>query len=427
MKKILTIAGSDPSGGAGLTKDLLTISELGAQGLSVVAAVTSQNTLGVQDSLVLPAKTVFSQINSIYADLKPDAVKTGMLGSRENVKAVYGFLKKEKAKNLVVDPVIYSSSGYRLLDESAIPELMKLVKISAIATPNVPEAEALSGLKIDSIEDKRRAAEKIGDCVITGGDEDAKDLAYIDGEFIELAGTKRDVSVHGTGCMFSAAVAVYLAYGEDTASSIRKAKTYVTRKIDESRPFGGGLRLAVTTTRPQEKQAIKELQSALKALVSSKESIKLAPEVGMNLVYALPGASSVSEVFGLEGRIVRASGRLVPVGTFKKAGSSHVARVVLTALKADPKKRSAMNIRYSKEAVKACLETGLTASPFDREKQPQDTATMEWGTMEAIKKKGFVPDAVFDEGSKGKEAMIRLIAENPRQAVDKALKIAEKI
>ncbi|MFH1788172.1 MAG: hydroxymethylpyrimidine/phosphomethylpyrimidine kinase, partial [Candidatus Altiarchaeota archaeon] len=191
MKKILTIAGSDPSGGAGIQRDLAVFTELGCYGLSAVTAVTSQNTRGVKESYTVPAQTVKAQITTIFADLPPDAVKTGMLASKENTEEVYKTLKKEKVGILVVDPVIKSSTGYALLEEDALDAMRKLVDIATISTPNVREAQVLSGVRIKSAEDMREAAEEIGDCVITGGDEDAKDLLYYEGEYAEFPGLKK--------------------------------------------------------------------------------------------------------------------------------------------------------------------------------------------------------------------------------------------
>ena len=416
MKRILSIAGSDPSGGAGLQRDLQTYRDLGVYGLSVVAAVTSQNSQGVQDSVTLDATVVESQLKSIFADLRPDSVKTGMLGTKENVEAVYKFLKKEKMEILVVDPVLKSSSGFTLLEEDAIPAMKKLIGITTLTTPNTREAEILTGRDIDSMDDKKKAAEIIGACVITSGDADAKDLLYYDGEYTELAGVKKNVSVHGTGCMFSSAVTVYLAQGFDVPDAVEKAKTYVAGKIASSFTLGGGVKFAV-----QEDEMVNELSTAIHSFVSNKDSINVAPEVGINMVYARKEASKLGDVYGLSGRIVKAGGRLVPVGELMLGGSSHMARIILTVMKHDTVMRSAMNIKYSPSTVEALGKAGLSASSFDRGKQPEDTATMEWGTSKAIESFGSVPDCIFDEGAVGKEPMIRILGKTPGKVVEKTL------
>lgn len=421
MKKILTIAGSDPSGGAGMQKDLAVFTELGAYGLSAVTAVTSQNTRGVKDSQTVPASVLKSQLACVFEDLPPDAVKTGMLGSRENAEAVYEILKKEKVGCLVVDPVLKSSSGYALLEEDALAAMRKLMEIATICTPNVREAEILSRVRITCMEERQKAAEEIGDCVITGGDEDAKDLLYYRGEYTELAGAKKDARVHGTGCMFSSALTVYLADGISVPEAVGKAKAYTEEKIIGSLSLGAWSLLADTV---KDGMSL-ELEAAIRAFTSLKDSVEFAPEVGVNIAYALPGAQTVNEVYGLTGRIVKAGRQLIPVGEVKRAGSNHVARIVLTAMKHDPGKRAAMNVRYSPETVEACVRAGLSVSSFDREKQPADTPTMEWGTNEAIKSYGSVPDCVYDTGAVGKEAMIRILAETPEKIVEKVTRIIQ--
>jgi hydroxymethylpyrimidine/phosphomethylpyrimidine kinase len=317
-----------------------------------------------------------------------------------------------------------SSSGFRLLAEDAIPSLRKLCAIATLSTPNTAEAEALSGIRIKTKEDKKGAARKIGDCVITGGDADAKDLLHFNGEFTDFPGVKKNVKVHGTGCMFASALAVYLAHGLEAPEAVSKAKEYVTEKIEGSIRLGGGFRLAAQTRKTAEERIVRELESAIRKFASDKDAVKAAPEVGINIAYALPNARTVNDVYGLTGRIIKAGDRLVPVGEVKRGGSNHVARVVLTAMKHDPTKRAAMNIKYSPENVEAAKKLGLTTSSFDRTKQHSDTPTMEWGTEEAIKKRGRIPDVIYDKGSVGKEAMIRITGKTPTEVVGKALKIA---
>jgi len=423
MKKVLSIAGSDPSGGAGLQQDILVFSSLGAYPLSVASAVTSQNRQGVLDAHILGPDVVSSQLSSVFDDAVPDAVKTGMLGSMENVSVVCDYLKKQGVRNLVVDPVIWSSSGHILLGEDALPELKKLIGHCTLTTPNIAEAEILSGINIGSLEDRRKAAEIIGDCVITGGDADGVDLLYVDGKFNKLEGEMRAHSVHGTGCMFSSAIAVYLAYDTGVVEAVRKAKKFVEEKIDKSWEVAAGFRVPSPAADACEKGIVSELATAIQRFVSNKDAIKAAPEVGVNIVYALPGASAVNDVYGLSGRIVKAGGGLVSVGEVRRGGSSHMARVVLTVLKLDPSRRAAMNIRYSEDAVEACRSLGFSVSSFRRGDQPPDSPTMEWGTDDAIKSAGSVPDIIYDEGLVGKEPMIRVIGESPKEVVEKTEKI----
>ncbi len=158
MKKVLTIAGSDSCGGAGIQADIKTMSSLGVYAMSIITAVTAQNSVGVQDVHEIPKDMVEAQIKSIFDDINVDAVKIGMLSNSETIKSIKMYLEKYKAKNIVLDPVMVSKSGYFLLKPEAVDELKNLISISYIVTPNIPEAEVLSGVKINSEDDMKKAA-----------------------------------------------------------------------------------------------------------------------------------------------------------------------------------------------------------------------------------------------------------------------------
>lgn len=434
MEKALTIAGSDSGGGAGIQQDLKVFSALKTYGASVITAITAQNTMGVQRIDALPTGIISAQIDSVMQDIKPDAVKTGMLSNAGIIRLV-----REKAagygiKNLVIDPVMVSSSGDGLLDEDAIEELRRLLPEAKLSTPNIPEAEILSGVKIKGHADMKKAAEFIGNCLVKGGHLDAVDILCLDGDFHTFK-TKKFVKarIHGTGCALSAAITACLAKGFDTVSAVKCAKEYVDDAIGRNLSVGCGLRvmdtagikLGRTFTEQKKAQVIEEIENAVKTFIASEHSYKLAPQVGINIAMALPGAGSLQEVAGLTGRLVRDRDRVVPVGEIDYGGSSHIGRIVLTAMKCDPKIRAAMNIRFGDDVLLACRRLGLKTAGFEREKQPPDTSSMEWGTTEAIKKHKTVPDIVYDRGSTGKEAMIRVLGRSAGDVVAKTLKIAE--
>ncbi len=419
MKVILTIGGSDSSGGAGIQQDLKTFSSLGAYGVSVITAVTAQNTRGAQNVYALPSSFVASQLESVFDDFGLDAVKTGMLANREIVKIVYKKLKNFSAGNIVVDPVMRSTSGYGLLDENAIDELKKLISIAKITTPNISEAEILSGIRIKNKSDVETAARKIGNCVITGS-ETAVDTLYYNKKIYEFRDKPVNSEVHGTGCAFSSALAAFLANGCEVPEAVKRAKEYVSEMIKNSEKIGEGMRLMVH----KKAHEIQVVEGAVKKFVADKNSYKLAPEVGINIVLAKQGAKNISDVAGISGRIVRDGKKMVPVGSIIFGGSHHVARVALTVMKSDPEKRAAMNIRYSPEILNACKKLKLRISGFERDRQPKDTSTMEWGTKHAIESYGSVPDIIYDKGGTGKEAMIRILDNNATRVVEIALKIA---
>ena len=249
MKKVLTIAGSDSCGGAGIQADLKTMSAIGVYGMSVITAVTAQNTMGVVDVLEVDKDMVSRQIQCIFEDIKVDAVKIGMVSNAEIINVIKESLIKYKPKNIVVDPVMVSKSGYFLLKEEAVKELKNLISIADVVTPNIPEAEVLTGIEIKDEEDMKRAAQiilKLGvkDVLIKGGHRcnDANDILYTGEKFITLEGERMDTkNTHGTGCTLSSAIASYLSKGLDMEKALFLSKKYINEAIRNSFSIGEGV------------------------------------------------------------------------------------------------------------------------------------------------------------------------------------------
>ena len=249
VPKAMTIAGSDSGGGAGIQADLKTFSALGVYGSSTLTAITAQNTVGVTAVHEIPIDMIVAQIDAVLSDIGADAVKTGMLASRAIVETVAEEMERRQVRRLVVDPVMVAKSGDRLLREDAVEALRtRLIPLAAVVTPNIPEAEALTGLKIETDEDVRRAAEAIVQLgaravVVKGGHREgpATDLFYDGARFQEFSAPRIDtVNTHGTGCTFASAVAAGLAKGFDVVESVELAKDYVTEAIRRSFPLGQG-------------------------------------------------------------------------------------------------------------------------------------------------------------------------------------------
>jgi len=434
MKKALTVAGSDSGGGAGIQQDLKVFSSLSVYGTSVITAITAQNTLGIQKIQVLPLQIISAQIDSVMKDISPDAVKTGMLVNSEIITLVYEKVKEYKVENLVVDPVMVSTSGDRLLDENSVDEMKKLVSIARLTTPNIYEAEILSGIRISTEKDMEKSAKKIGNCIVTGGHLNAVDVLYYDGEFHHFESKEKiKTKIHGTGCAFSAAITASLAKGLDIVSAIKNAKGFMDKSISRNFSIGSGLRILDTadlklgrTFVDREKNiVIGNIENAVQEFIANENSHRLMPEVGINIAMALKNAKNIEEVAGITGRLVRDKNKIVPVGNIDFGGSYHIARIILTIMKFDPEKRAAMNIKFSDKILKACEKLDLSIGIFDREKQPKDKKTMEWGTLEAIKECGRVPDIIYDKGAVGKEAMIRILGKDAKNVVGIALRIGE--
>jgi hydroxymethylpyrimidine/phosphomethylpyrimidine kinase len=249
----LTIAGSDSSGGAGIQADLKTFAALGVYGTSAITAITAQSTQGVVEAAVLSADLVTAQIEALSGDIDIHAVKTGMLGDAAVVEAVAAAIKELELPLLVVDPVLASTSGERLLDDDGLQMLCEeLLPLSHVVTPNLPEAEVLYGKPIRSDEDLKEAARRIhgmgaAAIIITGGHGDGgqvRDLLFDGHVFSEFLVPRIDgPSPHGTGCTFSAAVAAYLALGHSLPDAAAAAQLYVAKAISRSLAIGHGHRL----------------------------------------------------------------------------------------------------------------------------------------------------------------------------------------
>ena len=249
MKTALTIAGSDCSGGAGIQADLKTMTTNGVYAMSVITALTAQNTTGVRAIQETTPAFLKQQIDAIFEDIFPDAVKIGMVANSELIRVIAERLRFFDAKNIVVDPVMVATSGSALMKNDAVQTLIEeLLPIAALVTPNIPEAEILSGLKIENREEMLTAARKIGDTyhcsvLLKGGHSinDANDLLYADGEMVWFEGRRIDnPNTHGTGCTLSSAIAANLAKGFSLAESVQKAKEYISGALSAMLDLGEG-------------------------------------------------------------------------------------------------------------------------------------------------------------------------------------------
>jgi len=249
MKTALSIAGSDSCAGAGIQADIKTMMANGVYGTTAITAMTAQNTMGVTAILESTPLFLQQQIDAVFEDIYPDAVKIGMVSSKELIEVISSRLKFYKAKNIVVDPVMVATSGSNLIKEKAINALTKeLLPICDLVTPNIPEAEILSSIKIENEDDMKKAAMIIGktyscSVLLKGGHSinDANDLLYIDGEFYLFKGKRiNNPNTHGTGCTLSSAIAANLAKGFSLYNSIKRAKDYISGALSYNLDLGKG-------------------------------------------------------------------------------------------------------------------------------------------------------------------------------------------
>ncbi|MBS3977377.1 MAG: bifunctional hydroxymethylpyrimidine kinase/phosphomethylpyrimidine kinase [Syntrophomonadaceae bacterium] len=248
--KVMTIAGSDSGGGAGIQADLKTFTVLGTFGTSAITAITAQNTLGVEAVQLLPPDIVRAQIRAVLSDIGTHAAKTGMLGDEAIIIAVADLIAEFQVPNLVVDPVMIAKSGHHLLLPGARNALVnRLLPLAKVATPNLHEAGVILNREIKSLPEMRLAAKllhQLGPAwvVVKGGhlSGEAVDLAFNGEDFYELKGNRSPHTPHGTGCTFSAAIAAYLAKGLEVLPALEKAKAFIDRAISEAPVVGKGYR-----------------------------------------------------------------------------------------------------------------------------------------------------------------------------------------
>jgi hydroxymethylpyrimidine/phosphomethylpyrimidine kinase len=247
--RVLTIAGSDSGGGAGIQADLKTFSALGCYGMSVVTVLTAQNTTGVTGIHAVPPDFVVQQMTAVFSDIGADAVKIGMLYSAELIQAVADGLRRHEASNIVLDPVMVAQSGDKLLQDAAITALKdNLLPLATVLTPNLPEAAVLLGQEVKGLDDMQAAAKSLAafgsrSVLLKGGHaqgDDSSDVLYLADDDLCVVLEDRRVrtsNTHGTGCTLSSAIAAYLAKGEAIAPAIRKAKAYIGETIRAGAPY----------------------------------------------------------------------------------------------------------------------------------------------------------------------------------------------
>ncbi len=440
MNKVLSIAGSDSSGGAGIQADIKTILSLGGYAMSVITALTAQNTLGVQAVRMMDPEFVSQQIDAVLGDIGADCVKTGMLGNAAIVDTVAQKLKEYNIEKLIVDPVMISKSGAILLDEEARGTMMKsLFPKCYLLTPNIPEAEAFIGKPISNVSDMKKAAKKIRKMgpqfvLIKGGHlpNSPIDVLHDGVQDYEFETQRvRTRHTHGTGCTLSAAIAAFLARGLPLMECIDKARRYLYRALRFSLGIGHGIgplnHFASITREIERTNVIEELDVAIERLKRLNIG-HLIPEVQSNLAYAIPHAESVHDVASFPGRIIQLVNTIAILRSPRFGASRQIHYLALAAMEYDPKRRAAMTIIYSDTLVKRIQALGYSVAEFDRRRTPPDLqkeegSTLAWGVQDVMEELGGVPDAIFDRGALGKVPLIRLFGKTPSSIVDLIAKL----
>jgi len=434
---VLTVAGSDSGGGAGIQADLKTIEAGGAFGTSVVTSVTAQHTRGVESTHLLPLEEIDAQYDAVTSDFDVAAIKTGMLATREVVEFVTTQLA-EAACPTVVDPVMVAASGDRLLDEDAETAYEKLAREATLITPNADEASVLTGIDIETTADAQQAGEQLIEdgvdaALIKGGHvpgEEITDVLVTEGavEMITHPRVETDAT-HGSGCTLSAAIATQLASGDDLQPAVRTGIGLLERAVRYSLDVGEGPgavhHMAAVRDRAERDPTAEEIRRLVRKFVDHDVS-PLVPEVGMNVVAATPYAEAPSECAAVEGRISRTLDGIAPTGDVRFGASSHVARFLLVAREYNADFRFAVNCRFDDRIETALESLNWPFAAYDRTEEPESVKaaegnTMQWGARQVFDDAVTPPVAVFDRGDHGKEPITKILAPDAASLSDRTL------
>jgi len=442
MKKkvALTIAGSDPSGGAGIQADLKTFNALGVHGTTVISCITVQNTQRVKEIHKIPLIFIERQFDMLLEDFNINFVKTGMLYDSKIVSCISKKILQYNLKS-IVDPVMIATSGDKLSEKSFVDSIKKkLITKSHMITPNIHEANILTGEKIETVDGMKKACKKIYEMgpkyvLIKGGHLDnihALDVLFDGKKFTVLSLPKiPNRKGHGSGCTLSAIITGLLTLGETPKTAVKKAKYILWNMLEQGyRPGEGSDVLNYSSDLSKEIPnsfitddhftVWYELKTLVETLLSFLPT-KYIPEVGINIGYALPNAKKLVDVCAISGRIVKSQEKPKMCGGFAFGTSKHIASIILAAMTFDTNMRCVMNIKYSEEILKKCKKIDFTIGSFDRKNEPiKKISTMEWGTRETITHLNYTPDIIYDTGGICKEPMIRILGKNPKDVVNKA-------
>jgi len=429
---LLSIGGSDPSSGAGIQSDIKTFSSFNVHGLTVITAITGQNTSSFGMIEPVSQKILKNQLELVMSDFKIDGIKIGMVYNSKIIKGLYHQLKKSRVP-IVIDPVFKSTTGGMLIESSAIKDFKKfIIPLATVITPNKFEAEIISKTKINSKNTPEKVAkiiQKMGskNVVITGivkKNNQISDFVLEKNNQYFISGRKISKINHGSGCNFSAAIIFALAKNKSIKESVKFAKEFTYNSIKNAKKLGMGI--AITDIQEYDK-INSELSGAINKFVEIKNIYKNIPECQTNFVYSKQRPKSTKDVLGISGRIVKAGKHAVVAGNLTYGGSKHVATALLTMNKKFPQIFSAINIKYQNLTISKIKKSKLTVSSYDRNQEPKNVkfkgSTIKWGIKNAIKNSKKASDVVFHKGSFGKEPMIIVFGETPSNVLKKILKI----
>ena len=422
---ILTVGGSDPSSGAGIQSDIRTFSYFGVYGFTVITAITSQNTRHVSNIEPVSAKNLRLQLDSVLSDFHIDAIKIGMVYNSDIIKVIYSKLKNYHVP-IIVDPIIKSTTGTTLLKKNALDYYKKMiVPLADVITPNKYEAKILSG--ITNVQKSAKKIQTLGakSVIITG----ASISKGIISDFIlekekeyQITGKMIPIRNHGSGCNYSASIAVSLAKQNPLKYAVRTAKKYAYNSIKNSKNIGKGVKI----THQQDSVEKMELLDSINDFKQIKNVYKIIPECQTNFVLAKKRPKTLRDVLGVSGRLVKSGKEIMTAGEITYGGSHHVGTAVIEVNKKFPNIRSSLNIKFDPKIISKAKSCGLEVLSYDRKKEPKKSklkegSSIKWGINYALKTKP--PDVIYHKGDVGKEPMILVFGDTPNDVIKKISKM----
>jgi hydroxymethylpyrimidine/phosphomethylpyrimidine kinase len=437
---VLTIAGSDSGGGAGIQADLKTIEAGGAFGTSAVTSVTAQNTTGVESTHVLPVEKIAAQCTAVRSDFDVAAIKTGMLATGDVIELVTDEVQDSDAP-AVVDPVMVATSGDRLLEPAAEAAYEDLVAEATLVTPNADEAEVLTGIEVTDSARAQQAAEALVEmgaeaALVKGGHVPGDDIVDVlaTAENIETVRHSRvdTEATHGSGCTLSSAIATRLAHGDDLAVAVRTGIDLLARAVRYNLDVGegpGAVHHMVAVRDQAERDPTAERVAEVVAQFVRRDVSPLVPEVGLNVVGATPYAEVPTECAAVEGRVTRTLDGVAANRGVRFGASTNVARFLLAAREYDSDLRFAVNCRFD-DAVERALDTldGPVAE-YDPSDRPDEAAgqTVEWAATEAFAEDETSPVAVAGRAAVGWEPTVVLLAPDTATLADRTVTLLDAV
>lgn len=441
MRIALSIAGSDSGGGAGIQADIKTFAALGVYPCTVITAITAQNTSNVAHVLPVEPDSVRKQIESVISDVPVHAIKVGMVYNKNILSVVSRFLKKLDVP-VILDPILAAGTGKNLLIKKYLEEFKyELIPLADVITPNIHEAEKLSGFRIRSESDIIECVGRIKDLgaknvIIKGGHFNAKNnvvdtLVDSEGKISKISNLRINIDqTHGSGCNFSSAMAAFVARNYTVLQSFFMANKYVQESMSKLIYLGKGIPVNLPLFSMYDDackyRTVIALEASVEQLLEVVGFEDLIPETHTNFAYALPFASNRDHVAALDGRIGRSSKGANVRGSVRFGSSKHVASAVIEYMKYNPLIRSAINIRFSNKLIDACRSLYNTAE-YRRADEPvmfkhSEGKTISWGVGRALSENP-VAEIIYHKGEVGKEAMILIFGHDPTEVVKKVKQI----